>query len=464
MVEAAPHPNADRLTLCQVDAGESADLQIVCGAPNVSVGTCYPLARVGTRLPGGMKIRKSKIRGELSFGMLCSAEELALGGEADGILALDGEHEPGTGLIAALGLGGTVIDLDLTPNRADCFSMVGVAREVATANGMMFEPAAAVPVDSVTDDTCKVQVSEPAHCPRFAGRVLSNIDNSALTPGWMRQRLEMSGIRSINPVVDVTNYVMLETGCPMHAYDTARIDGDIDVRFGRDGESLVLLDEQKIDPGDDVLVIADDSGPIALAGIMGGAGTAVLESATDVFLECAFWSPAIIVGKARRFGLHTDASMRFERGVDPKGQADAIERATALIQEIAGGDAGPVADFLNTDSLPANREVMLRRDRLAALLGVQVENGDVIDILTRLGFAVTATEDGWAVTAHSARFDIEIEADLIEEVARVYGYDNLPVVPASGFVPLGQATEHRVDGHANSGFACRSRLSRNCHL
>ncbi len=421
------HPDADKLSLCRVDVGRGEPLPIVCGARNVHAGGLYPTALEGARLPGGMTIGATHIRGELSAGMLCSAAELGLEA-AEGLLELDPSAVPGSDASRLLALGDSVLELNITPNRPDCFSVSGIAREVAAPAPIAVREPDIPGVSATIRDTLPVTIADAGDCPRFAGRVLRGLDAGAATPLWMRERLRRCGIRPIHAVVDVTNYVMLELGQPMHAYDLASLQGGIAVRRGRPGESLVLLDGQQAGITADVLVISDDRGAIGLAGIMGGSATAVTATTADIFLESAWFAPTALAGRARRFGMHTDASVRFERGVDPTLQARAIERATALILEIAGGQSGPVTDIVTPERLPVRRAVGLRRVRLAHVLGATVPDAEVARIFGRLQMGVAAHDDGWAVTPGPARFDIEHEEDLIEEVARVHGYGKIPEV------------------------------------
>ncbi|MCP4002282.1 MAG: phenylalanine--tRNA ligase subunit beta [Gammaproteobacteria bacterium] len=444
LLDKQPHPDADRLSICHVDVGLKESLQIVCGATNVRIGGAYPVATIGTRLPGGLKIKKSKIRGAESFGMMCSTVELGLGESADGLLELDNSAEPGALLSDTLSLDDQVIDLDLTPNRADCFSVLGAARDVAAVNELPFAEPDFVPIAAVNDAVNSITLAAVDACPVFAGRVIRNIDGSIVTPLWMAERLRRSGIRPLSPVVDVTNYVMLELGQPMHAYDLAKLEGALTARMAGPDEQLTLLDGQKIKLADDVLIIADDNAAVALAGIMGGAATAVTDATTDIFLESAYFSPQVIAGRARRFGLHTEASLRFERGVDFTGQVRAIERATQLLLDIVGGEAGPVSEERNTDTLPVRSAVVLRRERLMRLLGIEIPDVTVVAMLTRLGFSVNAQADGWSVTPTPARFDIAIEEDLIEEVVRLYGYDQVPEKFQQSAAILAAQTESRV--------------------
>ncbi len=432
VLERRAHPNADRLSLCRVDVGTGEVLDIVCGARNVRAGAIYPVALPRATLPGGLEIRATRIRGEASAGMLCSARELGLDDAVDGLLELDAEIAPGADASALLALGDAVLDVNLTPNRADCFSVLGIARELAAAGlGKAREPRVE-PVPPASAGTFPVTVRAPADCPRFLGRVIRGIDPQAPTPCWLQERLRRAGVRPISAAVDVTNYVLLEYGQPLHAYDLARLSGGIEVRRARPGEQLALLDGQTIAADSAVLVIADASGAIGLAGIMGGVGTAVTAETRDLFIECAWFAPAAVAGRGRRFGLHTDASQRFERGVDPGIQQLAIERATQLIIDIAGGEAGPVVTAESTAALPVRAPIRLRRERLARLLGVAVPDADVTRILRALRMTVEATADGWTVTPPTARFDLEREEDLVEEVARVHGYDRVPDIPGPG--------------------------------
>jgi phenylalanyl-tRNA synthetase beta chain len=444
VLDKRPHPDADRLSLCLVDVGAEDSIHIVCGAANVRAGGAYPVATIGTKLPGGLKIKKSKIRGAESFGMMCSTVELGLGEGADGLLELDTSAEPGSSITDALALDDQIIDLDLTPNRADCFSVLGTARDVAAVNDMPFAEPDFTPVAAVTDDALSIALAAGDACPVFAGRVIRDIDGAAVTPLWMVERLRRSGIRPLHPVVDVTNYVMLELGQPMHAYDLSKLQGGLAARMATPDEQLTLLDGQEVKLADDVLVIADDSVVVALAGIMGGEATAVSDSSSDIFLESAYFSPQVIAGRARRFGLHTDASLRFERGVDFTGQVRALERATQLLLDIVGGEPGPITEERNTQALPARDAVVLRRERLARLLGIDIPDDTVLAMLTRLGFDVQTTPHGWSVTPTAARFDIEIEEDLIEEVVRLYGYDQVPEKPQLAALNLTAHTETRV--------------------
>lgn len=442
VVALEPHPDADKLRVCRVSLGEGEPLQVVCGAPNVTVGGKYPLAPVGAQLPGDLKIKKSKLRGVESFGMLCSAKELGLSDETAGLMELPAGACAGQTLVEALGLDDTLIEIDLTPNRGDCLGIEGVAREVGTLTRTPVTPVAIAPVAASVADTFAVDVQAPAACPRYLGRVLRGVRASAESPLWLQERLRRSGLRSLGPLVDVTNYVMLELGQPMHAFDLARLSGGIRVRFANPGERLTLLDEREIELDNSTLVIADHDRALAIAGVMGGLESGVAESTTDLFLECAFFPPEAIAGVARRYAMHTDSAHRFERGVDPELQARAIERATALLLEICGGAAGPVIEQVAMEHLPARAPIRLRRSRIARVLGLLPEDGVIEDILQRLGMqpAVHGGE-GWDVQPPSFRFDIAIEADLIEEIGRIYGYNRLPSVSMQGSLDLHSVPE-----------------------
>jgi phenylalanyl-tRNA synthetase beta chain len=445
VIEVEKHPDADRLSVCKVRAGSEEIVDVVCGAPNVTAGMKSPLAVPGVTLPNGIKLRKSKIRGVVSNGMLCSAVELGLGEESDGILALPGDAPAGMPLTEYLGLPDTIFDLDLTPNRGDCFSMLGVARDISALTGSPLRSPEVTPVEGSIRDTLPVEIPLPEGCPSFAGRLIRNIDPAARSPLWLVERLRRSGLRGISPVVDITNYVMLELGQPLHAYDAARVQGAIRPRLAKQGEKVTLLDEKEVVVNDDTLVIADDSGAIGLAGIMGGLSTAVGDETTDVFFEAAFWPQDFMAGRARSYGMHTDASLRFERGVDFDGQARAVERATELLLEIAGGEAGPLVHQVADAHLPKREPIALRRSRLSLLLGLDVEDDVVTGVLGRLGLKVTTNELGWEVVAPSYRFDITSEVDLIEEIVRIHGYDSVPETTEIAASPLETVTESVVD-------------------
>jgi phenylalanyl-tRNA synthetase beta chain len=435
ILEAVPHPQADRLRVCKVAAGLPEPLQIVCGAPNARVGLRAPLAMEGAALPGGLAIKRSELRGVTSCGMLCSAKELGIDDSAAGLLELPADAPVGTDLRAYFQLDDTVLEVDLTPNRADCLSVEGIAREVALLNSLPLHAPDTAPVAVTVSDTLEVSLPAPEACPRYLGRMIKGVSRTAETPLWMKERLRRSGLRSLDPVVDVTNYILLEMGQPLHAFDAAKLDGGIQARYARAGERLSLLNGQEIELQDDVLVIADASKPLALAGIMGGSESAVGDDTVDIFLECAFFSPVTLMGKARRFGLATDSSHRFERGVDPEMQTRAIERASRLILDIAGGAAGPIVEATSPEHLPKRQPILLRAERISRMLGLSIEPARVEDILARLGLRPEPRPEGWSVTPPGFRFDIAIESDLVEEVGRVYGYDALPrrqpVVPVA---------------------------------
>ncbi|HEX8012943.1 MAG TPA: phenylalanine--tRNA ligase subunit beta [Casimicrobiaceae bacterium] len=424
----ARHPNTDRLTVCEVDVGSDKPLSIVCGAPNAAPGITVSCALPGAVLPGGHAIEKTTMRGVESGGMLCSAAELGLPEAASGLALLDSKLEPGTDLRTALDLDDELFTLKLTPNRADCQSLVGIAREVAAITGAALKAPPSSPVAVKSKASRRVRVEDAAACPRFCGRLIEGIDPGAPTPEWMRRRLERSGIRSISAVVDVTNYVMLELGQPMHAYDDGELEGDIVVRFPRAGETLTLLNGQKLDLEPDVLLVADEKKPLGLAGIMGGEHSGIGEATRNVFLEGAFWNPSVIQGKAGRLGFVTDAGFRFERGVDFANTPAAVDRATQLIVELCGGAAGPLVDVRG--ELPRRDPVRVRGARIARLLGIKIPDQTIAGIFERLQLAPRRDGEDFICTPPSFRFDLAIEEDFIEEVARLYGYERIPAAPA----------------------------------
>jgi len=445
IVAAEKHPQADRLQVCKVDAGQGESLQIVCGAPNARVGIKVPLATVGAKLPGGITIKAAKLRGVESFGMLCSAKELGIDADASGLLELPLDAPAGQPLADYLGLPDASFELKLTPNRPDCLGLVGLAHDVAALFGSHVKAVAqaAVPVGSEARRGIRLEAGKDA--PRYLGRIIEGIDLAAKTPLWLAERLRRAGMRPINAVVDVTNYVMLELGQPLHAFDNDTLDGDIVVRHARAGETLKLLDgsEAKLDDG--FVLIADEKKALAVAGVMGGHDSRVTDTTRNVFLESAHFAPAAIMGRARKLGLHTDASHRFERGVDPELPRRALERASELLLAIAGGKAGPVLVAENPADLPQPTAVTLRRARLKRVLGVDVADAEVARIFTALGMQVETIADGWQVTAPSSRFDIEREEDLIEEVARIFGYDRIPTHSPSGALVLAIEPEARIN-------------------
>jgi phenylalanyl-tRNA synthetase beta chain len=444
IVAAERHPQADKLQVCRVSIGAGEPLQIVCGAPNARVGLKAPLAMIGAALPNGMAIQRAALRGVESHGMLCSAKELALDGDAAGLMELAAGAPVGTPLAQWLGLPDAAIELKLTPNRPDCLGLRGLAAETATLFGVPYAPAAIDAVDVRSSATRAIRLEAGGDCPRYLGRVVEGIDAAAATPPWMVQRLRRAGIRPISAVVDCTNYVMLELGQPMHAFDHERLRGDIVVRRAREGERIKLLDEREVtlDPG--FLLVADADGGVAVAGVMGGFDSRVTDTARSVFLESAHFAPDAIVGRARKLGLHTDASHRFERGVDPALPALAMERLTGLLLSITGGNAGPVMASEDLAAIPARPTIRLREARLARVLGMHVPHARVGEILAGLGMQVEHDPQGWTVRPPSARFDLAIEEDLVEEVVRVHGYEQVPVRIPSGVLQVEVVTESRV--------------------
>ncbi|MFP2767842.1 phenylalanine--tRNA ligase subunit beta [Oceanisphaera sp. KMM 10153] len=433
VVECGQHPDADKLRITKVNVGGDELLDIVCGAPNCRQGLKVAVAVVGAVLPGDFKIKKAKLRGQPSHGMLCSYGELGIELDSSGIVELPADAPVGTPVREYLALNDVAIEVDLTPNRADCLSMVGLAREVGVLNQKDVNWPEIPAVPASIDDKVNIALQAPSACPRYLGRVVRNIDVQATTPLWMQEKLRRSGIRSIDPVVDITNFVLLEWGQPMHAFDLATLNGNISVRMAEQGEALTLLDGAEVSLNRDTLVIADERQAVAMAGIFGGEATGVTENTRDVLLECAFFSPLAITGRARSYGLHTDSSHRFERGVDYRLQHKVMERATALLLDICGGQAGPVIEAVAESELPRANTVTLRHARLNRLIGIDIAAEQVSDTLARLGLDVTTTADGWQVVVPSYRFDIAIEEDLVEEVARIYGYNNIPdVAPVAG--------------------------------
>ena len=426
IIAAEPHPNADKLQVCTVSDGQ-ADQQVVCGAPNARPGIKVAYATLGAVLPGNFKIKKAKLRQVESFGMLCSAAELQISEDNDGIMELPANAPVGTDLRDYMQLDDQVIDVDLTPNRGDCLSIAGLAREVGVLNSVDVTSPDMSEVAPQLEETFPINVSAPEACPRITARVIRNVDISQPSPQWMQDRLLRSNIRPIDAAVDITAYVMLELGQPMHAYDLDKLDGAINVRMANQGEELTLLNGQTVALNEDVLVIADNEGAIGMAGIMGGDSTGVSDTTKNILLEAAFFEPVNIAGKARSFGLHTDASHRFERGVDYTLQRQAMDRATELLQSICGGEAGPIIEQVADEHLPKANKVVLRKQRLNSLLAFAFDDAQVEDILLRLGLELVSSDaESWTFSAPSWRFDIAIEADLIEEIARVYGYNNLP--------------------------------------
>ena len=443
IVSCARHPEADRLQVCTVDTG-AAHVQIVCGAPNARAGLKAPLATVGAKLPGGIAIAATKLRGVQSDGMLCSAKELGIDADASGLLELPADAPVGAPLAGYLGLPDAAFELKLTPNRADCFSVRGIAFDAAAAFGTSVEPLQIAEAAVATDTMVAVRLEAGADCPRFCGRVVEGMDAGAQTPVWMVERLRRSGLRPIRPLVDITNYVMLELGQPLHAFDVDTLTGPLVVRHARDGESLKLLDECTVALDPSFLLVTDADRPAALGGVMGGWDTRVTDTTTRVFFEAAHWRPDAIIGRARKLGMHTDAGHRFERGVDPELPRHAVERATELALQILGGRAGPLTEAALPDHVVAPTAVTLRRARLARTLGLAVADADVERILRSLGMQVAPTTDGWSVVPPSRRFDIAIEEDLVEEIARIHGYDAIPTTTPTGAVRLAAPSEARV--------------------
>jgi len=446
------HPNADRLTLCQVTTDGKNRISIVCGAPNVKQGMKSILALPGKILPNGLKLEKSEIRGIESFGMLCSASEVNLGLDSDGIMELPQEAKIGSSLLSYLNLPDHVIDLDLTPNRGDCFSVLGVARDLASTSSQDIKYKFNIKNNITATVEQSIKTAFPDLCPRFSAQAIVNINNESTTPIWMTEKLRKSGIRSINPVVDVTNFVMIELGQPLHAYDLSKINGTIIPRFANEDEQLVLLDETKVELKKNTIVITDDSGPIGMAGIMGGLATAVSSKTSSVLFEAAYWPPKFMAGVARRYGMHTDASLRFERGVDPEIQKIAINRACQLLLLICGGDAGKITDIKNEGHLPKRSTIKLTARRLERILGHEIHYQEVSEILKRLHLKIRENKDSWVVEVPSYRFDLEIEDDLIEEIARIYGFDKIPEhteVSSRSLFPLdsGLANIEKIANH-----------------
>jgi phenylalanyl-tRNA synthetase beta chain len=432
VLEVVKHPNADRLNVCQVNVGEAQPLTIVCGAANVAIGVKVPCARIGAVLPGDFAIKQAKVRNVESFGMLCSEKELGLVAESQGpstelrtgLWLLPSDAPVGKTLREYLELDDKLFTLKLTPNRSDCSGMVGIAREVAALTGSALKPLD-LKIQPVTlPEQLPVHVADAQACPLYCGRLVRGVNAAAATPTWMQRRLERSGLRGISAVVDITNYVMLEMGQPLHAFDAAQLSGGITVRRAHNGEALTLLNEQTVALDEGVLVIADEARVLALAGIMGGQGSGVETTTRDVFLESAFFHPDAIAGKARRFGLATDSSFRFERGVDFAATRQALERATQLLLEICGGNAGAISEVRG--ELPKRTAIALRRSRVARVLGIALDNAQIAALLKRLQFEFSANGDDFRVTPPSFRFDLSIEADLVEELARLHGYDNIP--------------------------------------
>lgn len=450
IISVQPHPDADKLRVCQVAGAPDGELQVVCGAPNARPGIKVPFALMGAELPPGedgkkFSIKKSKLRGVESFGMLCGQTELQAGDDDSGLWELPLDAPTGKDLGQYLGLNDNIIDVDLTPNRSDCLSIKGLAREVGVLNRMAVNVPTIDSVPPACTDVFPVELKVGDACPRYVGRVIKNIDISQPSPLWLQEKLRRSGLRSKDAVVDITNYILLELGQPMHAFDLAKLKKGIQVRTAEQGEKITLLDDQEVELNSDTLVIADQSGAIAMAGIMGGKSTAVSSQTVDIFLESAFFSPLAIAGRARGYGLHTDSSHRFERGVDYEGARAAVERATRLLVGIVGGEPGPTVVVEDEQNLPGKRSVDLSKAQIAKGLGFPIPDADVEDILTRLGLVIESqTGEGWTFSIPSYRFDIAIEADLLEELARIYGYNRLPNTDLVMSITLPRKTEKKL--------------------
>lgn len=447
VVECGPHPDADKLQVTKVNTNDGELLDIVCGAPNCRQGIKVVVAKVGAVLPGDFKIKKAKLRGQPSHGMLCSYKELGLLDDHEGIIELPQDAPVGKDYREYLGLDDHSIDIDLTPNRGDCLSVRGIARELGVLNRLDVKTPEIPSIAATVNAQKAIHLDAPERCPRYLGRVIKGIDVARPTPIWMSEKLRRSGIRSIDPVVDVTNYVLLELGHPMHAFDLDALQGDIHVRLASAKEQLTLLDGETVELDDDVLVIADEQRALAMAGVYGGKDSGVTVDSKNIFLESAFFAPDAILGKARRFGLHTDASHRYERGVDPQLQRTAMDRATQLLLDICGGEAGPITEAVSEKHLPQRSQVTLRSARLARVLGVRISDDDVTEILQRLGLNTDYSDGRWQVKVPSYRFDISIEEDLIEEVARVYGYNAIQAAAPAAQLRMTDHKEAQVSRH-----------------
>ncbi|MFQ3338069.1 MAG: phenylalanyl-tRNA synthetase beta chain [Colwellia sp.] len=456
VVECGPHPDADKLQVTKISLGDYSSatvekgelITIVCGAKNCRLGLKVAVATVGAVLPGDFKIKKAKLRGVPSFGMLCSESEIGLADDSDGIMELANDAPLGQCVREYLDLNDVTIDVDLTANRGDCLGLKGLAREVGVLNSLAVTEPTITAVTPTIDDVLTISIDAIEACPRYLGRVIKGINPNATTPLWMVEKLRRCGTRSIDPVVDVTNYLLLELGHPMHAFDLAKIEGNINVRFANKDEKLTLLDENEVTLKEGTLVIADEQKALAMAGIFGGLESGVTNTTTDIFLESAFFAPLAILGKARQYGLHTDSSHRYERGIDPTLQHDAMERATELLLTIVGGQAGPVVEAKSDANIPPTKDVSLRRKMLDSRIGHHIKDAQVSEILTRLGFTVTTTGEDidkvWQVVVAAYRFDIKIEVDLIEEVARIYGYNNIPNISPKATLKMCEKKEAKL--------------------
>jgi phenylalanyl-tRNA synthetase beta chain len=448
------HPEADRLNLCEVSVGGAKPLNIVCGADNVAVGVRVPVAMIGAVLPNDLTIKPAKIRGIDSEGMLCSARELGLPEEYDGLLLLSKDAPIGKDFRDYWSLNDFTIDVSITPNRGDCLSVRGLAREVGAITNNPMVPVKIIEAVKKSRDVLPVHVTDPAACPHYVGRVIRHLKPDAVTPIWMKERLRRSNIRSIHPVVDIMNYVMIELGQPMHAFDLHKIREGIDVRFSVRGEKVALLDGSTQELDDKTLVIADKLSALAIAGVMGGVESSVTATTQDVFLESAYFAPAVVARQRQHYHLNSDSAYRYERGVDTGIQRQAIERATALILEMAGGEAGPIVETSTPEALPKKREIRVSDQKIVQILGVAVPSVDVKRILTALGFVCKRESDKWIVLPPTWRFDITLPEDVIEEIARLYGYDKIPMQPMAGMLrPAQPASENNAYADFRQAFS-----------
>lgn len=438
-----PHPNADRLQLCEVDIGQPHALAIVCGAKNVRVDMKVAVAVVGAVLPE-LKIKRSKIRGVESFGMLCSETELGLAKSLDGIMDLPSDAPISRDIREYLSLDDNIITIELTPNRGDCLSLLGVAREIAVLTGTKLLLPDFVKVKPQIKDKFSVDIAAKEACPHYVGRIIRGVNNAVVTPTWIVERLRRSEINAISPLVDITNYVMLELGQPLHAFDLSKLHGSICVRTAKEKELLTLIDGKKVNLAPGTLVIADDKQPQALAGVMGGADSAVSEDTDAVFIESAYFNPIVVSKASRAYSVYTDSSHRFERGVDPKLQQQAIERVTQLICSITGGKAGPLSEVVTSKYVPTAPIIRIRKERIARVLGIAISDSKVVEILQALGMQVTKKGNSWDVATPSFRFDLRVEVDIIEELARIYGYNNIPAVQMRAELTIKPCSESQV--------------------
>ncbi len=448
ILEAVQHPDADKLRVCQVDDGSGQPVQVVCGAPNARAGLMAVFARVGAELPGNLSIKQAKLRGVESFGMLCGASELGLDGYNDGLLELPADAPAGVDFRSYLKLDDHIFELGITPNRGDCLSILGLARETAAQNNLALGGPELVVIPPASTARIDVKLSAPAACPRYCARVIEGLNNQAVTPLWLCENLRRSGLRPIHPIVDVANYVMLELGQPLHAFDLDRLAGPLEVRLAHTGETMIGLDGKTLNLESDMLVIADPTGPVAMAGVIGGQNSGVTSGTTRIVLESAYFAPEAIAGRARRFGLHTDAAHRFERGTDPELPRIAIERATELLCELYGGVPGAVEELLSSEHMPQHAPILLRPTRIERMLGFSLSDERVESLLTRLGIMLERTDGGWKATAPSHRHDIRIEVDLIEELARLHGYDHLPARLPVAPMDIEARPENQISLHA----------------